>query len=77
MAYALAIAIFCRSPPEKSPALLGLFVSSVEAPSPQETTVKQGRTIVFTTHKLYYASSADRILYMEDGAVKESGSHKK
>ena len=37
---------------------------------------KQGRTIVFTTHKLYYASSADRILYMEDGAVKESGSHK-
>ena len=31
---------------------------------------------MFTTHKLYYASRADRILYMEDGAVKENGSHK-
>nr|MDE7327378.1 ABC transporter ATP-binding protein/permease [Lachnospiraceae bacterium] len=36
---------------------------------------EQGRTILFTTHKLYYASRADKIFYLEDGTVTESGSH--
>lgn len=34
-----------------------------------------GRTVVFTTHKLYYTIRADRILYVKDGTISEAGSH--
>ncbi len=37
---------------------------------------EKGKTILFITHKLYYASQADKIFYLEDGAIMESGSHR-
>lgn len=33
------------------------------------------RTVVFTAHKLYYVKQADKIIYMENGSVSETGSH--
>ncbi len=36
-----------------------------------------GRTIVFTTHKLYYTIRADRILFVKDGTISEAGSHER
>ncbi len=36
-----------------------------------------GRTIVFTTHKLYYTMRADRILFVKDGTISEAGSHER
>lgn len=33
------------------------------------------RTIVFTAHKLYYVKQADKIIYMENGGISETGSH--
>lgn len=33
------------------------------------------RTIIFTSHKLYYVKQADKIIYVEDGRVSETGSH--
>ncbi|GFI66267.1 putative multidrug resistance ABC transporter ATP-binding/permease protein YheI [Lachnospiraceae bacterium] len=35
----------------------------------------QNRTIVFTTHKLHYVIHADKILFLEDGLLKETGNH--
>ena len=37
---------------------------------------EKGKTILFITHKLYYASQADKIFYLEDGTIMESGSHR-
>lgn len=34
-----------------------------------------GKTIIFTTHKLYYTSCADIIFYIEHGTVVERGNH--
>ncbi len=33
------------------------------------------RTIIFTSHKLYYVKQADKIIYVENGRVSETGSH--
>lgn len=35
----------------------------------------QNRTIIFTTHKLHYVIHADKILFLEDGLLKETGNH--
>lgn len=35
-----------------------------------------GKTVLFSTHKLYYTMQADRIFYIENGAVQEKGSHR-
>ena len=35
----------------------------------------KGSTLILITHKLYYTKMFDRILYMEDGQIVESGSH--
>lgn len=37
---------------------------------------KKGKTILFITHKLYYASQADKIFYLDNGAIMESGNHR-
>lgn len=36
---------------------------------------QEDRTIVFTTHKLHHMMRADKILYVENGKVTETGSH--
>ena len=37
---------------------------------------REDRTILFVSHRLTSAVICDRILYMEDGRIKESGSHR-
>lgn len=37
---------------------------------------KFGKTVLFTTHKLYYVTRADRIFYVQDGRITEKGSHR-
>lgn len=36
---------------------------------------KSPRTIIFTSHKLYYVKQADKIIYVENGSVSETGNH--
>lgn len=36
---------------------------------------ERGKTILFTTHKLYCTERADKILHVQDGRVTEQGSH--
>lgn len=36
---------------------------------------ESSRTIIFTSHKLYYVKQADKIIYVENGSVSETGSH--
>lgn len=36
---------------------------------------KSTETIIFTSHKLYYVKQADKIIYVENGSISETGSH--
>lgn len=37
--------------------------------------LKIPKTVIFASHKLYYAKQADKIIYLENGTVSETGSH--
>ena len=66
----------------QSPSLLLLdeATSALDAPTEQRviTNLRQrfhGKTIFFATHRLSTVRLADRIYYLENGLIKESGTH--
>jgi ATP-binding cassette subfamily B protein len=66
----------------QSPSLLLLdeATSALDAPTEQRviTNLRQkffGKTILFATHRLSTVRMADRIYYLENGIIKETGTH--